>query len=485
MNTERSVEQNIKKRFESYQPQPPADLWNKLEARLPDNKKSNRKQYLGFAAAISLIFVFAWATYDYISQNISQPISIVAEDETTLEDLDRPARLESITISESINPEAYSKPRRKDPEKPVSTKPDEIIDIAQESSAVTEKKGADTAKEKKKHPKQEASKDIAEKESPTFFSPDEQTYSEGSLQQDFIAHSELTKDDKTVFITQETTTYDITLNQEKYIDDNAGDHVRWSIGANTAPQYSFRLNSSDPDELNRGKNIFEQNESHIFTYNLGLNVKYHLNEKIIIESGVYYNQMGQAIQNITVHNDIENKGLFKSVPHGKDHPQSALTSMGIINFNDPRLSFTDNSSTRVKTEKGIKAREEGINLQEKGNKISQKLGFVELPLIVRYEVYNLKTSIQLKGGVGFNYLLTNNVVLHQDGQTNKIGETSLIRNWNISINGGVAFVVPVTNHVNFHVEPTVNTFVTSMTEGREYNVYPFSFSIYTGFSIPF
>ena len=478
MNRGAPFEQNIKKRFESYQAQPPADLWSKLEARLPDNKTSTRRQYLGYAAAISLIFVFAWATYDYISQSISQPITIVAEDQTTVENPESPTPLESITISESINPEIYTKPRRKAPEKPVSTQP-------KEPAPVIAKKDTGKIKEKEKVAEQTPLTHYLKQEATGHYLTDQKTYSEASLQQEFIAYSELTTDDKKVFIQRETPSHEISLSlkHENDITYNTGKDTQWFFGAITAPQYSSRVNYSNPEELNH---VFQQNESHLFTYNFGLNVKYHLNEKIIVESGVHYNQVGQSIQNITAFNHIEKKSMFKAVPHGKNHPQYALTSMGVINFNDPKLFFEDNLSKRVKIEDGIKERDDDdIKREPRSNKISQKLGFVELPLIVRYEVYNLKTSIQLKGGVGFNYLLTNNVVLHQDGQTNKIGETSLIRNWNISINGGVAFVVPVTNHVNFHVEPTVNTFVTSMTEGREYNVYPFSFSIYTGFSIPF
>ncbi len=468
MNKKENFENIIKKKLEGYQPQPPADLWDRLEYRLENNKNLGWKQYVRYAAAFLLLIASAWGGYEFIYKNaVHEEVAYEAEH------FAKPESLDPITLSESIRPEIHKKPARQVPEKTAPIYEDDpdlliaeedIEGIEKEDFYIKEKQQNDTITEPADEPLQQID----------FIEPTYADYQKIEVGEVSIHRDEPSIDDMLA---------SVELVGDGVFDDHAEYTSPWTLYVNASPQYAFRINSSNPKDLVGAKTILEQNENHLITYNLGLNFKYSLNERIEMESGLSYVRMGQSIRNIRVYNDRQRRPLFGDGSLDFGHPQSVITSMGEISFNDPTLYFDDVHSDRVKMRRGYDD-PDNFELREKGDRLNQHLGFIEIPVVLRYNLYDRQTKIQLKGGVGFNYLVTNSVVLKQDGIRNSIGKTALVRNWNVSVSGGVAFLVPVSNNINFHLEPTANMFVTSMTQGKEYNVFPFGLSLSTGISMP-
>jgi len=448
----------ISKKFEGFQPKPPPHVWNELEGKLDNDRKSSRKRYVKYAAAIALLMASAWGVYEIISYNA------ISFDETA--DLFSPKHLKRVEITEKIKPDIIHQK--------------EIPDIYKKETVSKTKDPGFLPITKEKTDKKKIAGFVKDTLTPVLH---REEFANKFQETEPVKYSKIATSDAIVLTSsdfKENITYTTSLDKETYLDD-LPEKNRWSFGVKIAPQYAFRINSSDPDLLFQGRSIFEQNEKHLFTYNLGINVEYKLNKRISVESGLQYIRMGQIIRNIKIYSHPDNKSPFDILPSYVRHPQSVLTSMGEIKFDDPTLYFDDISAHRVITLDDINEPED--DLQEKGDMLNQHLGFLEVPLSIRYNVYNRLFKIQLKGGAGLNYLVNNSVVLEREGVRNSIGKTSLIRNWNISLTGGAAFVVPVTNKLNFYMEPSANLFVTSMTHGKEYNVYPYGISLYTGLTI--
>ncbi len=390
---------------------------------------------------------------------MSDQAKTVQFDELTLK------TLEPITISEKIKPEVYKK------ETPGKQQESAIL-IAERATVPI------TKEEKTEEDPKTSAEDIGKKTDTEILLAEEADIIFKQFPDfEYTEIKRLSDDGSLIKLPDKTPAYAASAIVESEEAYDASPANRWSFGIKAAPQFAYRFNSSDPEALDRGKTVFEQNESYLLTYNLGLNVSYQLSDKFSIESGLQYIRMGQSIRNIGVYYHPENKSPF-NVSINDRHPQSVLTSMGAINFSDPTLYFDDIRSDRVTIIEGTSEPED--DLASKGDRLNQHLGFLEIPLHARYNLYNRRSQIQLTGGVGFNYLVSNNVVLEKDGIKESIGETALIRKWNLSVSAGTAFIIPLSNNINFHIEPVANLFVTSMTSGREYNVHPFGLSLYTG-----
>ncbi len=456
-------EQDIKEVFKNYQPGPPSYLWDEIDSKLDRNKKSGWKTYALYAASFALLLTFSLGGYlMFIDTQTPEHIKV-----TFLEEAFFPTPLDPITLSEKAVPKIYRKEEQL--QRVIPSGKQEMLATAEiHTEALTDKRMV-----KDPEGKIATKAPVDEKTKTEILFVEQQEYPEiAKSDQDILIEWE---PERKVF-------YKTTAVLESKDKDDLHGLNRWSFGVNAAPQYAYRFNSSDPHSLDKGNSVFENNESHLFTYNFGINAAYQINQKLSIESGLNYIRMGQSIRNIQVYYHPDHKSPFENII-GSGHPQSLLSSMGEINFIDPSLYFDDNQSHRITIVDGVKEPE--MDLIAKGNRINQHLNFVEIPVMLRYDVYDRMTKIQLKGGVGFNYLVSNSVVLENNGTIDIIGETALIRNWNMSVSGGLAFKIPVTNRILFHLEPTASFFVNSMTRGSEYNVYPFGISLITGVSMPF
>jgi len=454
-------ENNIGEKLRNFQSQPSSRVWKELEAGLDNTRKLSRQRYIKYAAAIILLLATAWGIYEALVY-IGTPHDQVA-------DVFSPKPSENVEISEKTKPDIISEK--------------EVPDIYQEIT-VSEIEDTDFfLPVKQEKDKKKIAAHVIDSLKPVMH---EEEFVSDIFETSLAGYSIIkTTDDITISGVElkQPAVYARSISEQDPYFDDIPERNRWSVGIKIAPQYAFRINSSEPEVLYRGKAIFEQNEKHLYTYNLGIDVKYQLSNKISLESGLQYIRMGQSIRNINIYHHPGNESPFGILPAHVNHPQSVLTSMGEIHFTDPTLYFDDISAHRVLTLEEVN--EPDDVLLERGDRLNQHLGFLEVPLTIRYNLYDGLVKIQLKGGVGFNYLVNNSVVLQREGFRNSIGTTSLIRNWNSSITGGVALQVPVTDKLNFYIEPSANLFISSMTYGREYNVYPYGISLYTGLGYAF
>lgn len=116
--------------------------------------------------------------------------------------------------------------------------------------------------------------------------------------------------------------------------------------------------------------------------------------------------------------------------------------------------------------------------------ISQRLGFVEIPLEVEYALVNKKLAVNAIGGFSALIADRNEIYAVSGGQEMLIGEANNINAMSYSANLGLGVNYNISEKIKLNVEPTfkyqINTFSKSAGDFR-----PYFIGVYTGFSYKF
>ena len=252
-----------------------------------------------------------------------------------------------------------------------------------------------------------------------------------------------------------------------------------SLGAHMGPQYNYRYlaNSS----LTEFPDVpFQSLENQIYTYSTGLSAFVRLSSRWTLQTGLNYNNTGQFIDGIASYHHPENISLYND-------NQFVITSLGGVRIYDAYHHFEDIQSYRVLSTRQTLDHSDVTQLNKTTDGITQTFSYIEIPLLVRYNVHRQNIEFDVKGGVAGNYLLRKDVYLGTDIFQNPIGETYGIKQFNFSVIGGVALNVPITGNFMLHIEPTAQLFLQPVVlEGlRLGNAVPYNFSLQTGFSYRF
>ena len=256
-----------------------------------------------------------------------------------------------------------------------------------------------------------------------------------------------------------------------------GKASNFSLGAHFAPQYNYRHLADNSSSI-YAEIPFSSLESQILTFSAGLSVFYRISPDWIIQTGLNYNNMGQFVKDIHAYHHVNNLPLYYQ-------SQQIITSMGNIMINDPYHHFDDVRSSRVSSKQTLD-NHDIKSLHKSGDGLTQVFRFAEVPLLIRYQLYNKHAGLQIKGGFAASYLLQKDVYMGTDLMQSPIGETYGIETYNLSFVGGFAINIPVFGGMNLHMEPTIQYFIQPFVhEGNRASVLPYSFSLQTGISYRF
>lgn len=233
---------------------------------------------------------------------------------------------------------------------------------------------------------------------------------------------------------------------------------KWSVGPTIAPVYlnSLQSGSAISENLSNNKTITEEALSY------GMKLNYQVNDKINIQSGINKVDLGYNTKdvNLAVNSSKYPNHNLKAVIPG-------------INLS----SASENSSTDT-----------GESIQNKSSvdgQLNQSFEYVEIPLEMKYNVFESKIGLNLVGGFS-TFILTNNEVsfINPENVSTILGESNNINSLNFSGNLGFDIDYKVTKDWFLNVSPMVkyqfNTF--SNTSG---SFQPFYFGVYSGVNYRF
>jgi hypothetical protein len=284
--------------------------------------------------------------------------------------------------------------------------------------------------------------------------------------------------------------------QESKIDDNLEKEKnrpkRWSVEGQVAPQYSYRNISEISGNL-PNKSVYNKSENGLAACGGGVKVNYATGRRLSIQAGVYYSEMGQIMNK--VYAVTEKKSGMSAYATNKKSAYWVNNSLGIIETKDSNLPNTQNQSVtsqdvsysamyfnRTNTSDVLKAVDEsyGNGSLVENAQIIQRLRFIEIPFLARYQVINGKISCNLIGGLSTSVLINNNVLLKQNGSKSVIGETAGLQRFNYSGTIGLGINYQWFRNVSLNIEPTYKYYLNSISSNENMKVHLYSIGIFTG-----
>jgi len=297
-----------------------------------------------------------------------------------------------------------------------------------------------------------------------------------------VAVTEVTENNTVSTVSDETKEEgDITKEEEKLSiadeiaenglqDDNTDEKKkrkkiedRWKISPSIAPVYFNTLGagSSIHEQFNQNSKTGDVNMSY------GVRGSYALTEKLSVRAGVNKVTLGYSTDDVFVLNNVtatpsDDRFLLRNVDLKED--AQAISFVSVEEFNFAQIPSV-------------------LSSQIIGS-IDQKLGFVEVPLELEYEISSQKLGLRVLGGVSALFLNENEVYSTLDGETTLIGKATNINKTSFSANLGVGLDFKLSEKFKLNLEPTfkyqLNTF--SNTSG---DFKPYFIGIYSGFSFKF
>ena len=248
----------------------------------------------------------------------------------------------------------------------------------------------------------------------------------------------------------------ISSNEKVNIKSESG--KKWSVGPTIAPVYLNSLQQGSPISENLRNNAISSDEA--FSY--GVKVNYQLTDKINIQSGLNRLELGYNTKDVNL-----------SIASSK-YPNNN------INAKNSAIYLSSSQNSRPNIESSTVAGKTDIE-----GELNQSFEYLEIPLEMKYNLFESKVGLNLVGGFS-TYILTDNqvsFVLPNLNET-KIGEANNLNSFNFSGNLGFDIDYKITQDWFLNVTPMLkyqfNTF--SNSSG---NFQPYYFGVYSGVNYRF
>ncbi len=232
---------------------------------------------------------------------------------------------------------------------------------------------------------------------------------------------------------------------------------KWAIIGQIATAYSSEKSS---------------NKSGIVNIGGGIKVNLKMGKRFALQTGISFNRYGQSYGETkqynfrdAIHEDAffssNNTSLPTATPAGK-----IARGSGLEKNVAPQLEFS-----KYNIFKGVP------------ENIEQHFDYIELPLLLRYNITEKRIGVFVMGGFGINYLIDNGVYTINNHQ--KIGEIDNLRKTNVTSQLGIGIEYRLSNKLKIGIEPTIKYHINSLNSKEEYNYKPYSIGLQTGISIDF
>jgi len=232
---------------------------------------------------------------------------------------------------------------------------------------------------------------------------------------------------------------------------------KWSVGPTISPIYYNSLQNGSP--INEGLSNNKTTTDDALSY--GIKINYQLTKKINLQSGV--NKVEMAYNTIGVNAFI-----------------SSEKNAGInTNTKKPGVILTPSANYSGRISEAGSVGKSGL----KGD-INQSLEYFELPLEMKYNIYDSRLGFNLVGGIS-TYLLTKNTVsLVSQNQITDLGGANNLNTLNFSGNLGFDLDYKISNRWYFNVTPMFK-YQFNTYSNNSGNFKPYYLGVYSGLNFKF
>ncbi len=250
--------------------------------------------------------------------------------------------------------------------------------------------------------------------------------------------------------------------------------LRVKVGGEYSPTYAFREVSGGSPALAG----VSYGEDGLMASSGGLKVSIQMHRRWSVETGVRYAMLGQEVT--ASFNEVRLYSMTAAKEEGLSLRNINLgNSMGAIRTPDVAKSpaFSSADLGAVKNEvMDIQT----VTQPDVRADIEQLLGYVEVPLTLRYTLFERGISLSVSGGLSSNWLVGNDAYLYDSGTKRNLGETEGLANMSFSTHAGLAVSMPLYQAFTLQVEPRVSYFLSDISEDYPTSFKPYSFGVFTG-----
>jgi len=262
--------------------------------------------------------------------------------------------------------------------------------------------------------------------------------------------------------TIEAAVAELKIEEDKNKDDEEEDIAfnKWKIAPNVAPVYYNSLNGGSPID----SQLAENKKKGQLTTSYGLGVGYAVNKRLTIRTGLNKIELGYDTQDVSINLSSETSGG----PRVKNiNLAPGAESLNIVSSNSFSVAQIPSSFSSLFD-----------------SSLNQRLGYLEVPLELSYNVSDKKMKINVVAGVSTFFLNKNEIYTETNGKTTFIGEANNLNKMSYSTNIGLGFNYKIAKAFNFNFEPMFKYQLNAFSNDSG-NFKPYILGVYSGFSYKF
>jgi len=263
---------------------------------------------------------------------------------------------------------------------------------------------------------------------------------------------------KVDFAEQLDETESITARMESIPDLNIKTNTidkKWSVGPTVAPVFYNSLQNGSPlnDALSNNTKTSDN------ALSIGVKVNYQLSNKFFIQSGLNKVELAYNTKNVNALIS-SSKNAFNNMNTDKS---------GVI-LTPVRNTTVDGGS--------------GLNKAGVSGDLNQSIEYFELPIEMKYSLYDKKIGLNLVGGFSTLILSNNSVSIISQNDVTDLGDANNLNDFNFSGNVGVDLDYKISKSWYLNVAPMFK-YQFNTYSGNDGNFRPYYFGLYSGLNYKF
>ena len=256
---------------------------------------------------------------------------------------------------------------------------------------------------------------------------------------------------------------------------------RWEMTGQFAPMYSYRAISGVPSGLRRSD--FDDAESPLLVFSGGISLSYSVLKRLSVQTGVFYSQMGQTINNV-----IPIANMYLSVSSINLYTKNFVTknfvrtSTGSVSVTSNLKSDANSSYSNFFNPESEAAVANTLvpNSSNPAYRLIERLDYLEIPLILNFKIIDRKLNLYVLGGMSANILINNKVFVDNGSEIIKGGAILMARPVNYSTSFGLGIGYQITRNLSFELEPSFKCYIKSYTTNSQIDSNPYAFGVFSG-----
>ncbi len=256
----------------------------------------------------------------------------------------------------------------------------------------------------------------------------------------------------------------IAENEEEDIEEATEESgKKWTVAPNVAPVYYNSVgNGSSID-----RQFADNEKSGQVNLSYGVQVAYEINKRFSIRSGVHkvdlsYNTLDVGFSPSATGQNISS---IDYAPSAQAILVSDIGTQDVPGFNASEVN------------------RDAINQRQNAGLLNQRIGYIEVPLEMKYAIVDKKVGVNMIGGISTLFLEDNEISLEAGDFETEIGQANNLNDVSFSGNIGIGIDYELSDQFQINLEPIFKYQFNAFNDAGDFR--PFYFGVYTGMSIKF